>query len=360
MSQPYSAPATWLTPTPCDPAAQSGRRRPGCPGDDTDTPVIPLPNPGEGGPVYPGGSADVPTIPLPNPGEGGPVYPGNGGGTPVIPLPNPGEGGPVYPGNNAGGQGTIVIPNRPSTARVRFLNATYGYPAFQILVGNAVAVNFLGRASISPYRYYYGGYRTVTVRGTDGYIYIQKTLPFDAGSTSTIAVILRAGGLDLLQISDRCCPPTGYYSISVSATSLTTAPPSMCCWQTAGSFMPTYVSKKRPVTSASARAPMNSLCRNQPDPQPGICRHRNSGFGIPGHISHSQYGGFCLRRRIQPRQLHRLPAQQRQRRHSNDGGGRSVTAMCPFSSTERKKSRGGRRGFLIRLLPHNRFYSTIS
>ena len=198
--------------TPVIPLPNPGEGGPVAPGDDTDTPVIPLPNPGEGGPVYPGGSADVPTIPLPNPGEGGPVYPGNGGGTPVIPLPNPGEGGPVYPGNNAGGQGTIVIPNRPSTARVRFLNATYGYPAFQILVGNAVAVNFLGRASISPYRYYYGGYRTVTVRGTDGYIYIQKTLPFDAGSTSTIAVILRAGGLDLLQISDRCCPPTGYYS----------------------------------------------------------------------------------------------------------------------------------------------------
>ena len=198
--------------TPVIPLPNPGEGGPVAPGDDTDTPVSPLPNPGEGGPVYPGGSADVPTIPLPNPGEGGPVYPGNGGGTPVIPLPNPGEGGPVYPGNNAGGQGTIVIPNRPSTARVRFLNATYGYPAFQILVGNAVAVNFLGRASISPYRYYYGGYRTVTVRGTDGYIYIQKTLPFDAGSTSTIAVILRAGGLDLLQISDRCCPPTGYYS----------------------------------------------------------------------------------------------------------------------------------------------------
>lgn len=52
----------------------------------------------------------------------------------------------------------------------------------------------------------------MSVAGLDGYIYLQKSIPFDAGSVSTLAVILRAGGLDLLQISDRCCPPTGRYS----------------------------------------------------------------------------------------------------------------------------------------------------
>ena len=62
------------------------------------------------------------------------------------------------------------------------------------------------------YRRLRAGYHTVSVAGLDGYIYLQKSIPFDAGSVSTLAVILRAGGLDLLQISDRCCPPTGRYS----------------------------------------------------------------------------------------------------------------------------------------------------
>ena len=169
-------------------------------------PVIPLPNPGEGGPVDSGGG--VPVIPLPNPGEGGPVD--SGGGVPVIPLPNPGEGGPVYPGGQ--GSGIPSIPVWPAAAQARFLNAAYGYPSFQILIDGVRAVRFLGSGSLSPYRRLRAGYHTVSVAGLDGYIYLQKSIPFDAGSVSTLAVILRAGGLDLLQISDRCCPPTGRYS----------------------------------------------------------------------------------------------------------------------------------------------------
>ena len=49
------------------------------------------------------------------------------------------------------------------------------------------------------------GYQTVTVTGTDGYVYIQKTIPFEAGGRFTIAVINRPGGLDLLRITDNCC-----------------------------------------------------------------------------------------------------------------------------------------------------------
>lgn len=169
-------------------------------------PVIPLPNPGEEGPVDSGGG--VPVIPLPNPGEGGPVD--SGGGVPVIPLPNPGEGGPVYPGGQ--GSGIPSIPVWPAAAQARFLNAAYGYPSFQILIDGVRAVRFLGSGSLSPYRRLRAGYHTVSVAGLDGYIYLQKSIPFDAGSVSTLAVILRAGGLDLLQISDRCCPPTGRYS----------------------------------------------------------------------------------------------------------------------------------------------------
>lgn len=69
-----------------------------------------------------------------------------------------------------------------------------------------------GAGSLTPYRRLRAGYHTVSVAGLDGYIYLQKSIPFDAGSVSTLAVILRTGGLELLQISDRCCPPTGRYS----------------------------------------------------------------------------------------------------------------------------------------------------
>ncbi len=169
-------------------------------------PVIPLPNPGEGGPVYDGSNnGGVPVIPLPNPGEGGPVYDGSGGGIPVIPLPNPGEGGPVY-------NGGVVLPIFPRSSRVRFLNAAFGYRPFRVLVNNSRLVGWLNYASLSSYNRVPVGYQTVTVTGSDGYIYIQKTMPFQLNERSTIAIINTASGLDLLQISDLCCTPTDYSS----------------------------------------------------------------------------------------------------------------------------------------------------
>ena len=216
---------------------------------NADEPMIPLPNVGEGEPAYPGnmngGVTDpgqIPVIPLPNPGEGGPVYPGDmdSGAVvePVIPLPNPGEGGPVYPGNTiipgtggsvttpivgggwncpSGSCGVVVLPGViggmwSNAAKVRFLNAGYGYPAFRIFVGNRRFVNLLNYASATNYGQVATGYQTVTVTGTDGYIYIQKTMPFQANTVTTIAIINTAGGLDLLQITDSCCPPTNGYA----------------------------------------------------------------------------------------------------------------------------------------------------
>lgn len=133
-----------------------------------------------------------------------------GGGVPVIPLPNPGEGGPVNPG----ARGEEFPPSLCGLPRLRpaFSTPLTGYPAFQILIDGIRAVRFLGSGSLTPYRRLRAGYHTVSVAGLDGYIYLQKSIPFDAGSVSTLAVILRTGGLELLQISDRCCPPTGRYS----------------------------------------------------------------------------------------------------------------------------------------------------
>ena len=181
-----------------------------------------LPNPGEGGPAAsPSNEGATPVIPLPNPGEGGPVAsPSDEGAIPVIPLPNPGEGGPVFTPSESGGIPIITLPNLgggiaallPRNARVRFFNAATDYPAFQVFINRRRAVSHLGFSSLSSYNRIVSGYQTITVAGLDGYIYLQKNLPFEAGSTSTVAIVNRAGGLDLLQISDACCPPSNGFS----------------------------------------------------------------------------------------------------------------------------------------------------
>ena len=183
-------------------------------------PVIPLPNPGEGGPTAPG-PGGIPVIPLPNPGEGGPTAPNpDEGGIPVIPLPNPGEGGPTPPG--IGGIPVIPLPNPgeggptapgpviiTTKSRVRFLNGAYGYGPFHIYINRWQSVHRLKYGEISAYRAITPGYQTISVVGTDGYVYIQKTLPFQGNMPSTVAIVNTASGLDLLQITDSFVRPVG-------------------------------------------------------------------------------------------------------------------------------------------------------
>lgn len=174
------------------------------------TPVAPLPNPGEGGPVDDG--AQTPAVPLPAPGAGGPSYdPAN---IPVAPLPNPGEGGPVHSGSTLGGilGGAVLHPTRLWYAQVRFLNAARGYQPFRVRINAVSAFRWLGFAGLTAYTGVPAGYQTVTVSGPDGYIYLQKSLPFQLGSRSTVAIINTATGLDLLQLADGCCAPTGGYA----------------------------------------------------------------------------------------------------------------------------------------------------
>ena len=154
-------------------------------------------------------SRNIPVAPLPNPGEGGAVFPGDAqsqNGTPAIPLPNPGEGGAAFPGGSINIQPlpdfTITVPTR--YAAVRFLNATHGYPPFRIFIDGTRVVNLLDSASASGYIRIPAGVRTITVTGQDGYVYIEKALTFPSSSTSTVAIINRAGGLDLAQIADAC------------------------------------------------------------------------------------------------------------------------------------------------------------
>ena len=174
------------------------------PGTENDiTPVIPLPNPGEGGPVFPGDEIEsTPSMP---PTESGgavrptPSQPSTGGA--VRPTPSrPSVGGSItiqpLPGT------TITVPTR--YAAVRFLNATHGYPAFRIFVDGTRVVNLLNSGTASGYVRIPAGNRTITVAGQDGYIYIEDVLPFASGSTSTVAIINRAGGLSLTKIADAC------------------------------------------------------------------------------------------------------------------------------------------------------------
>lgn len=154
---------------------------------------------------------NIPVTPLPNPGEGGAVFPGDDGvaAQPVIPLPNPGEGGAVNPGGNTDSiviqplpGATITVPTRYAT--VRFLNATHGYPSFRIFIDGTRVVNLLSAGTASGYVRIPAGNRVITVAGQDGYIYLEQALPFTSGSTSTVAIINRSGGLALTQIADAC------------------------------------------------------------------------------------------------------------------------------------------------------------
>ena len=150
---------------------------------------------------------NLPTIPLPNPGEGGAVNPGNGtvqNGTAVIPLPNPGEGGAVNPGIPVIPIQPLpgFIPAFPQTTSLRFLNAACGYPPLSLYIGSVPAGGPLESGSISAFSRLNAGRQTVTVTDSSGYIYLQTRLRFEPGERYTLAVVLRAGGLELIAIQE--------------------------------------------------------------------------------------------------------------------------------------------------------------
>ena len=198
--------------------------------NEEDIPVAPLPNPGEGGPVYDdsmdnnsGGNgsfgddlSSIPVIPLPNPGEGGPVYNGPDHNRPSGGMWQPGYSHvpvyrPVFPSN-----GSITIfpgigfpcyncTTSSSLGRVRILNASSGYPPFNVSLENWRIGEQLDNGDITSYVQASSGFQTVTVSGTNGYIYIQKMITIRSGSASTVAIINTSTGLDLLEISDLSC-----------------------------------------------------------------------------------------------------------------------------------------------------------
>lgn len=182
--------------------------------DEGQIPVVPLPTPEQSFPVFPGpDEGQIPVVPLPTPEQSFPVYPGPGGGqTPSMPTPSvpsiPTPGTPSIPGGAIQPlPGSGNVPVYAGYAAARFLNAAYGYRPLRIYVGSALAVPLLGASSVSAYVRLPSGYQTITVAGRDGYIYLQRTLPFVRGERYTVAIVNRAGGLELVQISDACCAP---------------------------------------------------------------------------------------------------------------------------------------------------------
>ncbi len=192
--------------------------------DPSQVPVIPLPNPGESGAVFdpdnPGGGAadpgQIPVIPLLRPGEGGAVFDPDSvitdpGQIPVIPLPNPGEGGAVYDPETGTGGSIIGIQPLPSypiyvqpNAAVRFLNTTHGYPDLRVSIDGTRVVTLLAAGEASCYNRIASGRRTVTVLGTDGYVYLQKPITFRQGRAYIVAIANRNGGIDLTAAEDTC------------------------------------------------------------------------------------------------------------------------------------------------------------
>ena len=213
-----------------NPASENISRVKAAQTNEEDIPVAPRPNPGEGGPVYDdsmdnnsGGNgsfgddlSSIPVIPLPNPGEGGPVYNGPDHNRPSGSMWQPGHSHvpvyrPVFPSN-----GSITIfpgigfpcyncTTSSSLGRVRILNASSGYPPFNVSLGNWRIGEQLDNGDLTSYVQASSGFQTVTVSGTDGYIYIQKMITIRSGSASTVAIINTSTGLDLLEISDLSC-----------------------------------------------------------------------------------------------------------------------------------------------------------
>ena len=158
---------------------------------------IPRPEPVE--PVRPA------PIPRPEPVE--PVRP--------APIPRPYPTEPAFP---------LPLP-QPLTSTVRFLNAAYGYGVLRVAVNRKIMATHLSYGTVSSFSRVNAGYQTVTVTNREGYVYLQKTVPFQMNTISTVAVIRTSSGLDLLFIPECGCRPTiGYGAFRVSNLAYGSAP----------------------------------------------------------------------------------------------------------------------------------------
>lgn len=90
---------------------------------------------------------------------------------------------------------------------VRILNAATGYGAFSVYMDNRLIVSGVNFAEITQYRQVSQGYHTFTVMGSNGYVYIRKSLYIGDGMT-TVAILNASAGVDLITVADTACPTT--------------------------------------------------------------------------------------------------------------------------------------------------------
>lgn len=94
-------------------------------------------------------------------------------------------------------------------AAFRFLNATVGYNAFTIYVGNQIVYSNLNATEITRYTRVNPGFQNVTIQAANGYVYLQKSVFFPDGM-STIAIVNSARGIDVTTISDTSCSTNAF------------------------------------------------------------------------------------------------------------------------------------------------------
>lgn len=88
---------------------------------------------------------------------------------------------------------------------IRLLNAATGYNALTVLIDGRPASVRLSFPEITQYRQLTQGYHTFTVTGSNGYIYLRKSMYVGDGM-ATIAIVNAPTGLDLTLIEDTACP----------------------------------------------------------------------------------------------------------------------------------------------------------
>ncbi len=101
--------------------------------------------------------------------------------------------------------------NQWMPAGVRVLNAAVNYNPFSVSIGNTTVATSLDQGSITRYSQVNQGYQTVTLSGSNGYIYVQKQMYIGDGM-STIVIVNSASGLDLLSVSDTACATNSFSS----------------------------------------------------------------------------------------------------------------------------------------------------
>ena len=99
--------------------------------------------------------------------------------------------------------------NQWMPAGVRVLNAAVNYNPFSVTIGNTNMASSLDQGSITRYSQINQGYQTITLSGSNGYVYLQKSVYIGDGMT-TVAIINAASGLDVMAISDSACATNSF------------------------------------------------------------------------------------------------------------------------------------------------------